>query len=145
MISTTEIYDLLLVESSPEMNGIFKEISRIFNLKILFANNIKEFIELVTQYEFRFVLSNLHIEYKFAGLFISRMYSNIRKIKTNDGKMFMYSLQNNPKFELAKLILDDFAEQKYPSFYDFLRTNFPLHFFNYFTTDEFKQSVAAAI
>lgn len=145
MINATEMYDLLIVESSPVMIEMFSEISRIFKLKILIAKDINEFVKLVTKNEFKFVFANLHIEYNFAGIFIKRMYTNIRKIKSKNGKMFVYSLQNNENYELAKLELNDFAEQKYDSFYEFLEGNFPQNFFQYFKTDEFKQSIPAAI
>ena len=70
-----EVIDILLVESHPTMKIIFEEISKIFNLNIRFANNIKEFIELATtKNQVKYVLCDLHIEYNFGGLLVSRMY-----------------------------------------------------------------------
>ncbi len=143
MIQNKKLFDILLVESSPIVIETFREIGKIFNLTIQFANSINEFIEQATNYEFKFVLSDLHIEYKFGGLFISRMYTNIRKIRVNDGKMYLFSLQKNPNLELAKFELDDFTEEKFSSFFDFLEAKFNKNFLHYFETSEFKQSVMA--
>ena len=143
MIQKNKLLDLLLVESSPIVIETFKEIGKIFNLKIRFASSINEFIELSKNFEFKYVFTNLHIEYNFSGLFLSRMYNNIRKIRVNDGKMYLFSLQNNPNLELAKLGLDDFAEEKFLSLFDFLEAKFNDNFLHYFETEEFKQSVMA--
>ena len=145
MMQNKKMFDILLVESSQEIIMLFEELSKIFNLTIAYAKNITDFIELVTVYEFKFVLSNMHIEYKFGGLFLSRMFTNIRKVKINDGKMFLYSLQNNSNFDLSKLSLDDLAEEKFSNFYSFLSTNFPNQFFSYFTSPEYQNSIPVAI
>ena len=143
MVHNIKIIDILLVESSLGVIETFKEISRIFGLSILIADGIDEFVNLSTNHTFKFVLTNLHIEYNFSGLFVSRMYSGIRKIKVNDGKLFLYSLQNKDHLELAKMGLDDLSEEKYMSFFDFLEINFPENFFQYITSEEFRQSAMA--
>ena len=81
MMQNKEIVDLLFVEESNEIGYLFSEISNIFGLSAKIARNLNEFVELATIFEFKFILCNLHIEHNFAGLFLSRMYSNIRKIK----------------------------------------------------------------
>ena len=143
MIQDDGIIDILLIESSTRLIEMFEELSRIFNLNIKFARNINEFIEIATKRDFRFALCNLHIEYKFAGLFVSRMTSNIKKLKSNTGSMYLFSMQNNESYDLSKMSLDDFATEKFSSFYNFLRVKFPLQFFHYFSTEEFKQSLTA--
>ena len=143
MVSNKKIIDILFVEESDQVTFLFNEVSKIFNLTIKIAKNLDEFIELATIYDFKFVLCNLHVEYNFAGLFLSRIYSSIRKVKTNDGKLFFYSFQNNPKLELAKLSLDDFSEEKFFNFYDFLMEYFQTNYLHYFSSETFKQSLTA--
>ena len=124
MIQDVGIIDILLIESSTRLIEMFEELSRIFNLNIKFARNINEFIEIATKRDFRFALCNLHIEYKFAGLFVSRMTSNIKKLKSNTGSMYLFSMQNNESYDLSKMSLDDFATDKFSSFYNFIRVYF---------------------
>lgn len=134
MIQDKEIIDILFVEESEQAAYLFKEVSKIFNLSIKIAKTLDEFVEIATIYDFKVILCNLHVEHNFAGLFLSRMYTSIKKVKINDGKLFFYSFQNNPRYELAKLSLDDFVEQKFSNFYDFLDEYFNNQFIQYFSS-----------
>ena len=143
MVQNNEIFDILLVENSPVLIDIFKELARILNFSIKYASTINEYIFYFTKYDFRFVLIDIHIEYKFAGLFLSRIHFKIQKIKNNAVKMFFFSLQDNLEFDLSKLSLDDFSSEKFSSFYNFFRVKFPLQFFNYFRSETYNQGVPA--
>ena len=113
MVQNKGIVDLLFVEESEPIGFLFSEISKIFGLSVKIAKSLDEFIRLVTVYDFKFVLCNLHVEHNFAGLFLSRLYTIIRKVKITDGKLFFNSFQQNPTLELSKLSLDDLSEEKF--------------------------------
>ena len=137
------IVDLLVVEEAAEAITLFEELAKIFNLSIKIASSLDEFVEFATRYDFKVVLCNLHVEHNFAGLFLSRMYNNIRKVKINDGRLFFYSFQHNPTLELSKLSLDDLSEEKFSNFYDFMLEYFPQQCKQYFYSEGFKLSITA--
>ena len=140
MIKNSNVIDLLIVEESENVIFLFSEIGKIFGITVKFAQNLDEFVDVATEYNFKFVLSNLHIEYNFAGLFISRMYNNIRKFKSNDGKLFFYSFQN---LEISKLILNDLTEEKFANFFDFLNEYFPIQYKDYFMSEAYRTSITS--
>lgn len=133
MDQNRKIIDLLVVEETSQAITLFEEIAKIFNLSIKIGSSLDDFIEISTLYDFKVVLCNLHVEHSFAGLFLSRMYTNLRKLKPRDGKLFFYSFQHNPKLELAKLSLNDLSEEKFANFYDFLNEYFPEQFLHFFS------------
>jgi hypothetical protein len=143
MVQNKDIIDLLFVEESSEIGYLFNEISNIFGLTVKIAKNLDEFVELATIFEFKIVLCNLHIEHNFAGLFLSRVFANIKKIKVNDGKLFFYSFQNNPTLELSKLSINDLSEEVYSNFYDFMLAYFPQQCKHYFQSEELRLGITA--
>ena len=143
MIQNEEIVDLLFVEESEQIGFLFSEISKIFGLSVKIAKSLDEFVQLVTDYDFKFALCNLHVEHNFAGLFLSRMYTIMKIAKIVDGKLFFYSFQHNQMIELSKLSLNDLSEEKFNNFYDFMLEYFPQECKQYFQSEELKQSITA--
>lgn len=143
MVQNKDVIDLLFVEESEQIGFLFSEISKIFGLSVKIAKSLDEFVRLATVYDIKFVLSNFHVEHNFAGLFLSRLYTNIRKVKITNGKLFFYSFQHNPTLELSKLALDDLSAEKFSNFYDFMLEYFPQQCKHYFQSEELKMSITA--
>ena len=89
MVQNEGIVDLLFVEESEQIRFLFSEISKIFGLSVKIAKSFDEFVRLVTDYDFKFVLCNLHVEHNFAGLFLSRMYTNMKNVKNYRWKIIL--------------------------------------------------------
>ena len=143
MVQNSDIIDLLIVEDNENVLCLFNEISKIFGLNVKFASNLDDFINVILDRDPRFILCNMHIETDFSGLILSRMYDKIRKSTEKDALLYFYSFQNNKTLELAKLIIDDLADSRYANFYEFMDENFPLQFKQYFSSEQFKQSITA--
>lgn len=143
MIQNPDVIDLLIVEDNESALCLYNEISKIFGLKVKFVSDLKDFINFILDNDPKFILCNMHIETDFSGLILSRMYEKIRKKTVKNAHLYFYSFQNNKSLELAKLIIDDLADSRFTTFYDFMDENFPSQFKQYFSSEQFKQTITA--
>ena len=130
MAQNEKDFDILLIEDSASIIDLFSVLTKKFDLKIRIIKNTYEFMETAQRSTFKYVLCDLHLDYKFEGLFISRVYSNIRKIKNNDGKILLFTSDKANSHDAMKFGFDGMVEKDFLSIYEFLLNNFPLRSFH---------------
>lgn len=121
-----KVYDILLVEGSTAIIDLFSVLTKKFDLTIKFVKNTNEFTNITQRLSFKFVICDINLDYKYEGLFIARVYNNIKKIKNNEGKILLMCPESPSENELKKLTLDGILPRGFSTIYDFLLQNFPL-------------------
>jgi hypothetical protein len=135
-----KIVDILLIEDNESVVDIFKIITKKFEVSIKYAKNTNEFIKLMQMFEFRHVLCDLNLDYKYEGLFISKIYNNIRRIKPNNGKIYFFSNEIVGNFDLQKFCFDEVLEKNFSHIYGFLKSNFSFKTYKHFLEIENSQN-----
>ena len=126
MNKNEKVVDILLIEDSANIIDIFSVLTKKFNLTIHIVKNTFEFMKTAQSINFKYILCDLHLDYKFEGLFITRVYSNIRKIKNSNGKALLFSSEKTNEEDATNFGFDGQVEKDFLSIYEFLLNNFPL-------------------
>lgn len=142
MIHDKKSIDLLVIDDSSAIIDIFKVITKRFDLKIKFAKNTYEFMDIAQQYNFKYVLCDLNLDYNYEGFFISRIYAIIRKYKNEEGKILLFTSEQATDLELMKFNFDGSLKKEFLPIYDFLIQNFPLRSIHDLLQDSPKYSIA---
>ncbi len=126
MYHDSQLYDLLLIEDSTSVIDLFLVLTKKFDLKIKIVKNSNEFMNVIRTNDFKFVLCDSNLNYKYEGLFIARVYNNIRKIKRSQGKILLFSSELASESEIGNFKFDDVLQKDFLTIYEFLLNNFPL-------------------
>ena len=142
-MSTRQNADILLIEDSTAIIDLFKVLTKKFDLKIKYAKNTSEFLNIIRFNSFKYVLCDLNLDYKLEGLFISKVFSNIRKIQQTESKILLFSSEKVTEKEISKSGFDGSLVKDFLSIYDFLLQNFPLRSFHDLLVNEMRYQVAS--
>ena len=126
MVQDANIIDLLIIEDKAPIVDLLQVLTKKFNLKVKYARNTEEFLNLAKINNFKFVLCDLNLGYSFEGLFIARVFANIRTIKQLNSKILLLNSEKVSEFELNKFGFDGLLLKEFLSIYEFLLGNFPL-------------------
>ena len=122
--------DILLIEDSNSVIDLFSVLTKKFDIKIKYAKNSYDFMTLARDHHFKYVLCDLNLDYKYEGYFISRIYSNIRKVNHENGKILLFSAERETKEEFLIHGFDGSLDKNFLAIYEFLLHNFPLRSFH---------------
>ena len=118
-----EVIEMLLVENNEAIIDFFKVLTKKFDMQVKYVTNTTEFVELVKKYDFKNIICDVDLSYKFEGIFISNLYNNIKKIRNIDGKMYLLSDRIVPNID-GKFNFDGILPKKFQEIYDFLIQNY---------------------
>ena len=119
-MATNKLIDLLVIEDDKDIINLVKAMCLKQSLQVLFASDTTEFIALIKKYEFKNVLCDIHLSYRYEGLLIARMYASIKKINIGNGKIYKFSSEPMSKKELLKNGFDDSIGKNHTEIQTFL-------------------------
>lgn len=137
MVHYENTIDLLIIEEAAPIIDLFQVLTKKFNLKVKYVKNTGEFLDLAKMYNFKVVLCDLDLDYSFEGLFIARVFANIRSINRLDSKLFLFSSKKVSKNELDKFGFDELLPKEFSLIYEFLLSNFSLKSYSDLIKDDY--------
>lgn len=128
-----KLFDILLINNNEAVVDIFQILTKKFKLTLKIAKNTQEFVDYSKMYDFHYILSDLHLDYKFEGFFIARLFSTIKKVHNGDGQIILLSSENLSKDKLENFNFDGSVSKNFAEIYKFLVSHFKFKTF----TEEF--------
>lgn len=120
------ISDLLLIEDNEAVIDLFKVITKKFDLKIHYARNTKEFMDLIKEKHFKYVLCDANLTYAREGFFISQIFVNIKNIRQIQSTILLFSTSTFSEAEVMKFGFDGVVNKNFSTIYAFLMNTFGL-------------------
>lgn len=117
-------FDLLLVENQKSMIDTITVMMKKFSMRVKFAEDTKEFTELVKMYNFKYIIVDIDLSYNLEGLFISSLYKNIRIMKNYAGKIFLMVEREISSKDISNFYFDGIIKKNFDQIYEFLLNNF---------------------
>lgn len=145
MEQQNNVIEMLLLEKNESIINFFKVLTKKFNMKVKYATNTEEFVELVKNNDFENVICNIDLSYKFEGLFISNLYNNVKKIRNFNGNMFLLSNRTIPKNYANKIFIDGLISINFKAIYEFLEKNYDFRYYHNALSQSIVQKTAISI